>query len=64
MAGTGTEVGAVGHGSAVAGVGRVLGLDDDSKAGKELGSGRAPRDPHCAFAKRLFAGGTASEWAL
>ncbi len=48
MAGTGPEVGAVGHGGAVAGVGRVSGLDDGPVDGANLGDGRAPRDRHRA----------------
>ena len=36
MAGTGPEVGAVGHSGALAGVGRVSGLDDGPENGTRL----------------------------
>ena len=51
MAGTGPEVGAVDHGGDVAGVGRVLGLDDGSEDGACLGAGRSPRDRHRAITR-------------
>ena len=57
-------MGAVGHGGAVAGVGRVPGLDDGSEDGARLGAGRFLRDRHRAITGRLSAGGSASVWAL